>query len=189
MQIVTKASTAEMNEFADSAAATSKRVASSISDFVDSATTYARLGYTMSESSQLAEYTAMLQNVGDIDVSDAQDAITSIVKAFDVDTSEIESVMDKLVTTSNNFPISVSQIAEGMTNASSALSAAGNSFEQSVALLTAANTTIQDASKSSTGLRTIAARIRNTTTELDELVCAQPHSNMRCNSNSKRGTA
>ena len=42
----------------------------------------------------------------------------------------------------NNFPISVSEIAEGMKNASSALAAAGNSFDQSVALLTAANTTI-----------------------------------------------
>ena len=69
----------------------------------------------------------------------------------------------------NNFPISVSQIAEGMNNASSALAAAGNSFEQSVALLTAANTVIQNSAKSSTGLRTIAARLRNTTAELDEL--------------------
>lgn len=56
-----------------------------------------------------------------------------------------------------------------MNNASSALSAAGNTFEQSVALLTAANTTIQNAAKSSTGLRTIAARLRGTSTELDEL--------------------
>lgn len=56
-----------------------------------------------------------------------------------------------------------------MTNASSTLAAAGNTFEQSVALLTAANTTIQNAAKSSTGLRTIAARIRNTKSELDEL--------------------
>lgn len=69
----------------------------------------------------------------------------------------------------NNFPISVSQIAEGMTNASSALAAAGNTFDQSVALLTAANTTIQNAAKASTGLRTIAARLRNTKTELDDL--------------------
>ena len=51
--------------------------------------------------------------------------------------------MNKLVVTGNNFPISVSQIAEGMNNASSALAAAGNTFEQSVALLTAANTTIE----------------------------------------------
>ena len=85
----------------------------------------------------------MLQNVGDIDVSDAQDSITSIIKAFNISTDQIESTMDKLVVTGNHFPISVSQIAEGMTNASSTLAAAGNTFEQSVALLTAANTTIK----------------------------------------------
>lgn len=169
MQIVTKASASEMEAFGDAAAKVAKRTASTITDVVDSATTYARLGYTMDESTQLAEFTAMLQNVGDIDVSSAQDAITSIVKAFDIDASQIESVMDKLVETGNHFPISVAQIAEGMNNASSSLAAAGNTFEQSVALLTAANTTIQDAAKSSTGLRTIAARIRNTKTELDDL--------------------
>ena len=169
MQIVTKASASEMEAFGDAAAKVAKRTASTITDVVDSATTYARLGYTMGESTQLAEFTAMLQNVGDIDVSSAQDAITSIVKAFDIDASQIESVMDKLVETGNHFPISVAQIADGMNNASSSLAAAGNTFEQSVALLTAANTTIQDAAKSSTGLRTIAARIRNTKTELDDL--------------------
>ena len=169
MQIVTKASSSEMQAFGDTAADVAKRTASAITDVVDSATTFARLGYTMDESAKLAEFTAMLQNVGDIDVSDAQDAITSIVKAFDIDASQIESIMDKLVETGNHFPISVAQIAEGMNNASSSLAAAGNSFEQSVALLTAANTTVQDAAKASTGLRTIAARIRNTKTELDEL--------------------
>lgn len=169
MQIVTKASTKEMEGFGDAATKVAKRTASTITDVVDSATVFARLGYTMDESTQLAEFTAMLQNVGDIDVGDAQDAITSIIKAYDIDASQIESVMDKLVEVGNHFPISVSQIAEGMTNASSTLHAAGNTFEQSVALLTAANTTIQDAAKSSTGLRTIAARVRNTKTELDDL--------------------
>ena len=69
----------------------------------------------------------------------------------------------------NSFPISVSQIAEGMNNASSALSAAGNSLDESVALLAAANVTVQNASKSSTALRTITARLRNSKAELDEL--------------------
>lgn len=169
LQIVTKDSEETYERFGNKIADTAKKIGSSISDLLDSTTVYARLGYSLDESSSLAEYTAMLQNVGNIDVSDAQDAITAIVKAFDVDVDEIESIMDKLVATGNNFPISVAQIAEGMNNASSALAAAGNTFEQSVALLTAANTTIQDAAKSSTGLRTIAARIRNTKTELDEL--------------------
>ena len=69
----------------------------------------------------------------------------------------------------NNFPISVSQIATGMNEASSALAAAGNSFEESVALLTAGNVTMQNANKTATALRTISARIRNTATDLEEL--------------------
>lgn len=171
MRIVTKATGEQMVEFGDNISAAAQRVAAPITDLVDATTTFARLGYDMDSASKLAEFTGMLQQVGDISADSAQDAITSIMKAFpkDADIKNIESIMDRLVATGNGFPVSVSQLALGMTNASSALAAAGNSFDQSVALLTAANVTIQDASKSSTGLRTIAARIRNTKTELDAL--------------------
>lgn len=169
LRIVTGASQNQMDKFLDSAIAKAKNVGSSVTDMLNSTTVYARLGYSMDESADLAEYTAMLQNVGDIDVESAQNAITAIVKAYDVGANQIEATMDKMVTVGNNFPISVSQLAEGMNNAGSALSAAGNSLDQSLALLAAANTTVQNISKSSTGLRTIAARIRNTKTELDEL--------------------
>lgn len=169
LRIVTGASADEMQRFADTTAETAKRIGASITDLASSATVFARLGYSLSESSQLAEYTTMLQNVGNISAEDAQDAVTAIVKAYNIDVSDIESVMDRLVKVGNSFPISTSQIAEGMNNASSALAAAGNNFDQSVALLTAANTTVQNAAKASTGLRTIAARLRNTKTDLDEL--------------------
>ena len=170
LQIVTRNSESTFKNFGDTVAEVAKRTAVSMTDIVSSATTYARLGYDLETATKIAEYTAKLQNVGDIGVEDAQNAITAILKAYDdIDADHIEDVMNKLVVTGNNFPISVSQIAEGMNNASSALAAAGNTFEQSVALLTAANTTIQDASKSSTGLRTIAARIRKTDSELESL--------------------
>lgn len=169
LKIVTNASSSEYQQFYKDSVQASKEIGSVVSDLIDSTTVYARLGYSMDESSALAKYTGMLQNVGDIDVSSAQDAITAITKAFDVNVSEIESVMDKLVIVGNNTPISVSQLAEGLNNAGSQLAAAGNNFEKSVALLTAANTTIQNVSKSSTGLRTITARLRKTKTELDEL--------------------
>ena len=157
LKIVTQDTEIAYEKYLDTISKTATKIGSTIPALIDSTTTYARLGYSLDESSALAEYTAMLQNVGDIDVSDAQNAITAIVKAFGVSVDDIESIMDKLVITGNNFPISVTQTAEGMNNASSALAAAGNTFEQSVALLTAANTTIQ------------AARIRSTKTELDEL--------------------
>lgn len=141
-RIVTRASSEDIAQFGNSVARTAQQIGASITDLVDSATTYARLGYSLEESSVLAQYTSMLQAVGAIDTSDAQDAITAITKAYNIDVNQIESVMDKLVQVGNNFPISVSQIAEGLNNASSALAAAGNTFEQSVALLTAANTTV-----------------------------------------------
>ena len=168
LQIVTKASSDDMAAYADNISAVAQEIAQSTKDLIDATTVFARLGYSMDESTTLAKYTAMLQNVGDISASDAQDAMTAIIKAFDKNVDDIEDVMDKLVTVGNNFPISVSQLAEGMNNAGSMLDVAGNTFEQSIALLTAANTTIQDISKSSTGLRTIAARIRKTNTEEED---------------------
>ncbi len=169
LEVVTRDTSDAYDEYLNKITKTAEKIGASIPDLIDSTTTFARLGYSLEESKSLAEFTSMLKNVGDIDVSDAQNAITAIIKAFGVSVGEIESVMDKLVATGNKFPISVSQIAEGMNNASSALASAGNTFDQSVALLTAANTTIQNAAKSSTGLRTIAARLRSTKTELDEL--------------------
>ena len=170
LKVVTNETSEAYDRFSKSIASTAKEIGISIKELTDATTTYARLGYSLDDAAVLAKYTGMLQNVGDIESQDAQDAVTAIIKAYDdIDINNIESVMDKLVTVGNNFPISVSQIAVGMNNASSSLAAAGNTFEQSVALLTAANTTIQDAAKASTGLRTITARLRNTTTELEDL--------------------
>lgn len=169
LQIVTKATNAEMSMFYNNLSSTAKEIGASMTDLTDSATTFARLGYSMNESSMLAKYTSMLKNVGDIDVGDAQNAMTALIKAYDLDVKDIETVMDKMVEVGNNFPISVSEIATGVNNAGSMLAAAGNTYEQTIAMLTAANTTVQDISKSSTGLRTIAARIRKTKTELDDL--------------------
>lgn len=169
LRIVTNESDDTFKQYGEDVAKTAQKIGSSITDVIDATTVFARLGYSLSESSTLAELTAMLQRVGDVEASDAQASLTSIIKAFNIDVSDMEGVMDKLITVGNNFPISASEIATGMMNASSSLAAAGNSFDKSVALIAAANTTLQDANKASTGLRTITARLRKTDTELDDL--------------------
>lgn len=169
MQIVTKASDKQMAEYGQQMFDIAKRSGVSATDIISAATTYARLGYTPQESQMFAELTTMLQKVGDIKAEDAQSAMTSIVKAFDVDSNGIRTVMDKLIAVGNGAPISVAQIAEAMTNASATMAAAGNDIDKTIALMTAANTTLQNSARSSTGLRTITARIRKTKTELDEL--------------------
>jgi len=168
LQIVTSADNETMSRFGSTMAQTAKDMSASITDLVNMATVYSRLGYSLEESHDLAKFTAMLQNVGDIDPSAASDAVTAIVKAYGKGVEDIESIMDKMVKVGNNFPISVSQIAEGMNNASSMMAQSGMTIDQSIAMLTAANTTVQNISKSSTGLRTIIARLRNVKTEIEE---------------------
>lgn len=169
LKIVSGADDNTLSTYFSNIAGTAKEIGGSVKDLIDATTTYSRLGYSLEESSILAKYTNMLQNIGDIDVSTAQNAITAITKAFNISADQIEAVMDKMVSVGNSYPISIEEISIGINNAGSMLAAAGNSFEQTVAMLTAANATVQDISKSSTGLRTIAARLRKTDTELDEL--------------------
>lgn len=97
LQIVTRVSDSEMGQFAGTLAETAKNMSSSVKDMAEVATVYARLGYTLDESNVMAQYTAMIQNVGDIDSGAASDALTAIVKAYGMGVEDIESVMDRMV--------------------------------------------------------------------------------------------
>lgn len=99
LRIVTNETEQAYSDYSASIARTAREISSSMSDLISATTTFARLGYSLDESSVLAKYTAMLQQVGDIDAQAAQNAITAITKAFadEVDISNIESVMDRLV--------------------------------------------------------------------------------------------
>lgn len=65
----------------------------------------------------------------------------------------------------NNFAISTDGIAAALQTSGSALRAAGNDFDKSVALVTAANSVVQDPTQVGAGLRTIALRLRGTSAE------------------------
>ncbi len=97
LRIVTNGSADDMRKYYDDASASAKRLAVSIKDVINATTVYARLGYSASESNVLAEYTSMLTKVGDIDTSAATDAVTALVKAFDLDLSDVQLVMDQMV--------------------------------------------------------------------------------------------
>lgn len=169
-QIVTGLSGAALEAYTDKAYAAAEKSRDKITNILSESTAYGRLGYDSELSVQLAQLTSMYSKLGDVDTSDATDAITALMKAFDLkDADEIELALDKMIYVGNNFPISAAGLGEGLNNAASALSSAGNSLEQTLALLMAANATVQNPSKSSTAMRTITARIRNTKAELDEL--------------------
>jgi DNA repair exonuclease SbcCD ATPase subunit len=68
----------------------------------------------------------------------------------------------------NNFAISSDGIAEGLQRSASTLVAAGNSLEQSIAMLAAGNKVAQDPEALGNALKVLSMRIRGTKTELEE---------------------
>ena len=68
----------------------------------------------------------------------------------------------------NNFAISSKGVGEALLRSASALQAGGNTIDESIALITAANTVIQDPEKVGTTLKTISMYLRAAKTELEE---------------------
>jgi len=170
LQIVSGESGETMVRYMDKAAASAKRVSAAITDIIDATTVYRRLGFSMSDSLDFAELTTMYSKVGGVEIGEAESNITAIIKAFNLENADkLREAMDKIVRIGNNFAISSAEIGQGLNNAASALVAANNSFEESLAVLTAAQAITQDASKSSTAIRTIAARLTQSNTELEDL--------------------
>lgn len=114
LRIVTDETESAYVRFGKTASDTAREIGASMKDIIDATTTYARLGYSLDESSILSKYTAMLSKVGDIQTSEAQDAITSMIKAFDIDAKQsdnIETLMDKLVKVGKGIAQGYSNVA------------------------------------------------------------------------------
>ena len=79
-----------------------------------------------------------------------------------------EEIVDILNNIGNRYPVATNELAEGLATSSAALVAANNSIEAQVALLAAGNATMQDVSAVASGLKIVAARLRGTTTDIDD---------------------
>ncbi len=167
--IVSGKTGSSLERFSEKAFESAKRIRAGVTDVIDAATVYSRLGFDDESSMQFAELTTMYSKVGAVDISEAEANMTALIKAYDIGADQLELVMDKLVKIGNSYPISAAELGEGFNNAASSLSANNNSLNESIALLTVAQETTQNAAKSSTALRTIAARLTNSKAELDEL--------------------
>lgn len=98
-------------------------------------------------------------------VSQASESIISTMKAFGIEAEDAMGIVDKFNEVGNNFAISSTGIGEAMQRSASALYEAGNTIDESIALITGANSVIQNPEQVGTALKTLALRLRGTKTE------------------------
>lgn len=83
--------------FLDDAGTRAKNLGASISDIVTASADFARLGYSLEDSKELADAAVLYQHVGDgiSSINDASESIISTMKAFGVEAKDVTSIVDK----------------------------------------------------------------------------------------------
>lgn len=165
---VTSASEAQLSAYWDEAAVSAQKYGAAINEVINSTADWQRLGYSFDDSKQLSDLTTLIQRVGDnMTQESSSSGMISTLQGFQLAADDAQRVVDVTNEIANTQPIDTAGIFEGLTRSASSMAAANNTFEETVALLTAADSVVQDPARVGNGLKTISMRIRGATTELE----------------------
>lgn len=156
--------------FLETATVRAKKLGATLSDTVNASADFARLGYSIEDASNMADAALVYKNVGDKieDINTASESIISTMQSFGIEAKQAMFIVDKFNEVGNNFAISSKGVGDALLRSASALAAGNNSLDESIALITAANTVVQDADKVGTTLKTISMYLRAAKTEAEE---------------------
>ena len=131
---VTEETEATYRKFLKTAGDEAHELGSTVSGLVDSTGAFARLGYNIQESSELAKNALMYSNVGWLDIETATADMTSTMKAFNIAAQDSVKIVDVFDILGNKYDVTAANIGEGLKESASALATANNSMEESAAM-------------------------------------------------------
>lgn len=166
---VSKMTGDEMNEYLDRTATNARELGANISDLVSSTADWKHLGYTDKDSEELARVSALMANVGDqIDnATTASSYLISAMQGFGLVADDAERLLDCMNQIANTEPVSMNDLGIIMQKSSAAMSAAGNTYQETLSLAAAVNGVLQDADTSGTYLKTLSMYLRASKTDAE----------------------
>lgn len=150
---VTNESADAYDSFLRSSGSSAKEIGTTISDLISSTADFARLGYSFADSQELAKAANIYSVVGD-EIDGIDTATKSLISTMTAFSSQMDSTMsqgdfamsiiDKFNEVGNNYAISSGGIGDALERSASSMAAANNTLDETIALITAANTVVQD---------------------------------------------
>ncbi len=160
---VSELTDSQMGGFIDNARELGLTVARTADEMVEAATEFKKMGNDDSTSLELGRLATMFQNIADeaVSASDSASFINSQMKAFNFTANEAIHVLDAVNEVANNFAVSSGDISTALPKVASTMALAGNSFEETIGLLTAGAELIPNqASRIARGLRSITLNLQ-----------------------------
>lgn len=158
-------------EFSDRAFDAADEVGRTGSDMIEAATEFKRAGYSLEDSLDMGKSELLMTNVADgiTQTSDAASTLIAVLKGFNINESDIVTIVDKMNSVSNQSPVGFDNLADGLERVSGTMNQAGNSIDETIGLLTGGYAQLRNMEKVSTGLITISQRLRAIDEDGDEI--------------------
>lgn len=158
-------------EFSDRAFDAADEVGRTGSDMIEAATEFKRAGYSLEDSLDMGKSALLMTNVADgiTQTSDAASTLIAVLKGFNINESDIVTIVDKMNSVSNQSPVGFDNLADGLERVSGTMNQAGNSIDETIGFLTGGYAQLRNMEKVSTGLITISQRLRAIDEDGDEI--------------------
>lgn len=140
---VTDLSGKSLKDFTNQAYEVGSKVAKTGTEIVQASSEFAKMGKDPQTALRLSELATRFQNIADTEIDAATSAKfinsqlkafgnTSTLQKFTDDFSKAERIIDVTNHTANNFAVGTNDLQNALTKTGSALSVAGNTFEQTI---------------------------------------------------------
>lgn len=175
---VTDLTASQYETLYDNMVSSAKEYGSTLVDVINSTSDWVRLGFDENQAVRLSEITAMYQHISDLDYDIAVENLVTAYKGFqdqlmgmyDGDsTAAIEYIADILNELDNNFAVTADDIGAALSKSASALSLAGNTIQETAAMVTGITEVTQDPEKAGSALKILSLRLRGMKGQLQEL--------------------
>lgn len=145
----------QITNYFERATESAKKYGAQISEIINSAADWKRLGYSVADATKLADTTTLLEKVGDnMTQETSASGLISTLKGFQKTADEAQKIVDAANAISNTQPIDTAGLFEGLERSASSMNAANNSLEQTMGLITAANSVVQNPESVGTAFKT-----------------------------------
>lgn len=155
--------------FLNNASSKAQDLGRSISGLVEQTADWAKLGFDIDQSSELAQISSIYSNVGEVDDATAVSDLVTAMKSFNIEASDSITIVDSLNKLGNEFATDSAALGEGLKKSASALSLAGNDINQTLAMITGGTEITQNASEMGNALKVLSMRVRGMKGELEAL--------------------
>ena len=149
-----------------------KQMGVTTGEIIDQSSAWSRLGYNTAQASKtMAELSSQFSSISPgMDTTTSQEGLVSIMKAWNIDYSDVKSeIMDNINALGNSMAEDNQDIVEGMERSAAALAAVGTSYKDAFAMFSGIQEVLQNAEVSGRALRSISMRIRGYDESTEEL--------------------